>query len=201
LVSGYFQSDPVKRYIHKAKQKNRHLYRRILFQYGFWIGAYGCMLFLAWYLYHEQRRGVGLYVWFFSLIFPAICSASLIMVFNYIQHVHADAWSEHDHSRNFTSPVFNFLFFNTGYHTAHHEHPGLHWSLLPAAHHKLSADINPLLNERSVCWFMFRQYVLASFFPALGTVQVGESPAAPRSDEVLGPHCGELNASASSRSQ
>ena len=187
LVSGYFQSDPIKKYIRTAQRKNRHLYRRILFQYAVWIGTYGCMLFLAWYLYHEHRRGVGLYVWFFSLLLPAFCSASLIMVFNYIQHVHADAWSEHDHSRNFTGPVFNYLFFNNGYHTAHHEHPGLHWSQLPAAHAKISVEINPQLNERSVCWFMFRQYVLAFFFPALGTVQVGISPAEPHVEENFVP--------------
>ena len=192
LVSGYFQNEPIQRFIRSARRKNRHLYHRILFQYAFWIGFYCWMLFLAWYLYHEQRMGLGLYVWFFSLVLPAICSISLIMVFNYIQHVHTDAWSERDHSRNFTGPVFNFLFFNVGYHTAHHEQPGLHWSQLPAAHAKIAAEINPQLNERSVCWFLARQYVLALFFPALGTSQIGTSPFDPHVDAAHRPDRGEL---------
>jgi len=180
FVSAYFQSELVQRFVSSARAKNRHLFGRILFQYAVWIVAYASMLFLGWYLYHETKIGLGFYVWFFSLVLPAICSISLIMVFNYIQHVHADAWSKHNHSRNFIGPVFNFLFFNNGYHTAHHEHPGLHWSQLPAAHAKLADDINPQLNERSVCWFFFRQYVLAFFFPSLGTTQVGSSPSEPQ---------------------
>ena len=179
LVSSYHQSQLIQRFIRAAREKNRHLHGRILFQYMFWVAFYGFMLFLAWYLFHGQRTWLGLKVWFFSLVLPAICSVSLIMVFNYIQHVHADAWSEHDHSRNFTGSVFNFLFFNNGYHTAHHEQPGLHWSQLPEAHAKITDEINPQLNERSVCWFMARQYVLALFFPVLGTTQVGATPVPP----------------------
>ena len=34
---------------------------------------------------------------------------------------------------------------------------------------------------------MFRQYVLAFFFPALGTVQVGISPAEPHVEEYFVP--------------
>ena len=178
LVSAYFQTEPVQRYVRLAKRKNRSLYSRILFQYAFWIAFYCGMMFLAWYLYHGQQFGRGLYVWFFSLVLPAICSFTIIMVFNYIQHVHADAWSDIDHSRNFTGRMFNFLFFNNGFHTVHHERPGLHWSELPAAHAKIAADIDPRLNEKSLCWFMVRQYVLAFFIPSFSTTQVGRSPVA-----------------------
>lgn len=176
FVSGYYQSESIRNYIGQAKSRNRRLYARILFQYGIWIGFYAAMLGLAIFLYHRQRTGLGMYVWFFSLILPAICGVSVIMIFNYIQHVHADAWSEFDHSRNFTGKVFNFLFFNNGYHTAHHENPGLHWSQLPAAHASIADRIDPRLNEPSVCWFLARQYLLSPAIPSMGTKQIGDLP-------------------------
>ena len=176
FVSGFFQGEPIQRYIGRAKSHNPRLYSRIVFQYVVWIGVYVLMLTVAGLLHHHERRGLGLYVWFFSLILPAICSATLIMIFNYIQHVHADAWSALDHSRNFTGILFNFLFFNNGFHTAHHEHPGLHWSALPTAHARIADQIDPRLNEPNLCWFLFRQYVLALIWPSLGTAQLGRSP-------------------------
>ena len=57
---------------------------------------------------------------------------------------------------------------------------------------KIAAEISPQLNERSVCWFLARQYVLALFFPALGTSQVGTSPAEPHFDAAHRPDHGEL---------
>ena len=176
FVSGYFQSKPIKQYIAKAKLDDRKLYSRIVFQYVFWISVYVLMLVVAGLMHHQQQTGLGLYVWFFSLILPAIFSATVIMVFNFIQHVHADASSELDHSRNFTGKVFNFLFFNNGFHTVHHHRPGLHWTDLPAAHARVSHQIDPRLNERNLCWFLVRQYFLALVFPSLGTSQIGQAP-------------------------
>ncbi len=174
LVSSYFQSEPIKRYVRRAKLQNRNLYSRIVFQYAFWGVFFVLALVLAWALHHHQR--MGLFVWFFSLVFPAFCSISVIMFFNYIQHVHSDAWSEHDHSRNFTSKTFNYFFFNNGYHTAHHERPGLHWSDLPAAHARIAHTIDARLNEGSLAWYLARQYFVAPFFPRFGTRQLGQNP-------------------------
>ena len=145
-----------------------------MFQYVCWGSFLSLTLLLAIALHHVKT---GLFVWLFAVIVPALCSLSMIMFFNYIQHVHADAWSEHDHSRNFTGNIFNFLFFNTGYHTAHHEHSGLHWSSLPNADAKIAHSINPRLIERSP-WFFFRQYVLALILPRFGTQQLGPEPLA-----------------------
>jgi beta-carotene hydroxylase len=174
FVSSYFQSEPIKRYLRRAKLTNRHLYGRIMFQYAFWLSFFALMFGLSVLLHYPQR--LGFYVWFFSLALPAFCSVSVIMLFNYVQHVHADVWSESNHSRNFTSKLFNLFFFNNGFHTAHHDHPGLHWSELPDAHGKMALTIDPRLIERSLVWYVIRQYLLAPIFPALGTRQLGAKP-------------------------
>ena len=182
FVSSYFQREPINRYILRAKQSNRNLYVRIIFQYAFWAIFFVSMLALSVALHFHQR--LGFFVWFFSLVVPAFCSVSVIMFFNYIQHVHADAWSETNHSRNFTGRIFNFCFFNNGFHTAHHAHPGLHWAALPAAHAAMAHTIDPRLNERGLAWFLTRQYLLAPYFPQLGTRQLGPEP---RDVAVLAP--------------
>lgn len=186
FVSSYFQSGPIKKYVHQAKLHNSRLYWRIVFQYAFWLSFFLGMLALAVWLHFDRRQALS--VWFFALVLPAFTSVAGIMVFNFVQHVHADASSSLDHSRNFTSKAFNFLFFNNGYHTAHHERPGLHWSDLPAAHASIAGSIDPGLIERSLIWFAVRQYLLAPFLPWLGTRQLGSEPRqAPRLCEALGP--------------
>ncbi len=46
-----------------------------------------------------------------------------------------------DASRNRVNRLFNALTGNLGLHTAHHQRPGLHWSLLPALHQKIRDQI------------------------------------------------------------
>ena len=175
FVSSYFQKEPINRYILRAKQHNRHLYSRIMLQYSIWAAFFASTLALSVSLHFHER--MGLLVWFFSLALPAFCSVSVIMFFNYIQHVHADAWSKNDHSRNFTGRIFNFCFFNNGFHTAHHARPGLHWSALPTAHAEMAHTIHPGLNEKGLTWYLIRQYLLAPVFPHLGTRQLGPEPS------------------------
>ena len=176
FVSSYYQSGPINEYIKTARQKNPELFARIISQYVFWAGGYLALFGLAVYLH---GFGTGLYVFGFAVGLPAIFSLWTIMLFNYDQHAHADPFSEYDHSRSFTSPLLNFLLFNNGYHAAHHERPGAHWTELPALHQELAPHIHPSLNQKSVWWYWFKQYALAPFFPSLGTVQLGSGPMNP----------------------
>ncbi|HTS80589.1 MAG TPA: fatty acid desaturase [Myxococcaceae bacterium] len=173
FVSSWYQSDPIRDYIQKAKEKNPQLYRTIQGQYALFGGVHVGLFALAIVL-HGWRT--GFIVWSLMFLLPALFALWTIMFFNYIQHVHTDPWSEHDHSRSFVSPVLNFLLFNNGYHSAHHELAGAHWSTLPALHARLAPSINPVLNERSFWWFCLRNYLLALAFPSLGTKQIGRAP-------------------------
>src|SRR5262249_56912097 len=77
---------------------------------------------------------------------------------------------------SFTSALLNFLLFNNGLHSAHHEMAGAHWSTLPGLHARLANQIDPALLERSFWWFCLRNYLLAPFVPELGTRQIGRAP-------------------------
>ncbi len=111
---------------------------------------------------------VALYViallidWKKALIYIAIphqVSLFSVLIFNYVQHVHADEESEYDHSRNFTG-FLNTMLFNNGYHTIHHERAGIHWSETPAAHQKIAHTISPELIERSFWGYITRVYIV-----------------------------------------
>lgn len=177
FVSAYYQSGPINSYIARARERSPRLFRRIVLQYAVWLGTYSVLLVLA-ILLHGLSDGAA--VWAIALLLPSFFSLYVIMVFNYEQHVHADSASEYDHTRSFTGPIANFLLFNAGYHTAHHEDAGTHWSQLPAAHRAIESRINPALIEKNVLWYFFRQYLLAPFIPSLGTRQIGADPRSGR---------------------
>jgi beta-carotene hydroxylase len=173
FVSSYWQSDPIKAYIRKARAANPRLFREILLGYGLWIGVALATLGLAIGL-HGVWRGLG--VWFAATAGPAVFALWTIMLFNYEQHVHTDPWSEHNHSRSWDGRLLNFILFNNGYHAAHHENPGMHWSELRAAHLRLAPAVSPALIERSLSWYFCKSYVLAPFMPRFGTKQIGRAP-------------------------
>lgn len=176
FVSSYYQAAPIKEYIRKAKLSNPRLYRQIVTQYAVWIGCLVAVLATSIAL-HGLKTGLFTFVFAFGL--PSIFGPWTMMWFNYMQHVHCDPWSKHDHSRNITGAIFNFLVFNNGLHTVHHENPGAHWSTLPALHAKVAGQIHPALNQRSFWWWILRGYVIPAFVPSLETRQIGRAPFDP----------------------
>jgi len=102
--------------------------------------------------------------WKKALLFvfiPQQVSQITVIIFNYVQHVHADEESDYNHSRNFM--WVNFFLLNNGYHTIHHERANLHWSEAPAAHAKIADKINPELIEKSFWGYLIKTYILSAF--------------------------------------
>jgi fatty acid desaturase len=84
-----------------------------------------------------------------------------IVSMNMLQHDGCDAESEWNHSRNFMGKLVNWWVFNNGFHSVHHDQPGLHWSLCPAAHaERYSGKIHPNLEQKSLVGYIFYTFVL-----------------------------------------
>ena len=117
----------------------------------------------------------GVEIWFFGFGVSAMFANWSMIFINYIQHVHADPWSEYNHSRNFVGKASNWLVFNNGFHTAHHESAGLHWSKLPEAHAKIAHLVDPELQQASIIAFSLRSYLLGLFNDRYRTHQIGRA--------------------------
>jgi len=156
-ISGGYQQFAIRDYIKALWQRNPK---------GFWLAMMQVVVLLAF--------TIGLLVldWRRALLFvvlPQQFALFTVLIFNYVQHVHADEESRWNHSRNIVGPWMNMLLFNNGFHTVHHNNPGMHWSELPAAHAAIAHNIDPSLNERSFWWYMTRNYVLGLLFERFRT--------------------------------
>lgn len=156
-MSSYFQQKPIRDYLKLLYKSNKTNFYFAAFQYVALALLYIGGLILDW-------KKTLLFI-----VIPHQVALFSILIFNYLQHVHADEESDMDHSRNFTG-FLNVLLFNNGYHTIHHKRANLHWSLTPAEHHKIENMIDPALNEKSFWRFIVRTYFAAIFVPRLGTV-------------------------------
>jgi fatty acid desaturase len=105
-----------------------------------------------------------LFNWKAFLLFWAIpwfLAIEGLLTINLLQH---DSFADSQPvSRNFVGAVTNWLFFNAGFHTSHHERPLLHWTELPRSHAELirSGKTDPAWDEPSLIGFFFRHYVFA----------------------------------------
>lgn len=178
FVSSYYQSEPISEYVARAKARRTtdFKYYYIVLQYVWFVAVHFAILAVfVWG--HGPLSGLKQYC--LASVVPALFSLWAIMFVNYIQHVHCDAWHPYNHSRNFVSDSLNFLLFNNGYHTAHHNNASLHWSLLPDLHHKIAPRVHPVLMVRSFWYFVVDSYVLALVSSRFGTNQIGRVPSSP----------------------
>ena len=136
-------------YMSELKAKNPKQYYENLMQLA--VLAIWMVVFFVWN-------------WKKALLFvfiPQQVSQITVIIFNYVQHVHADEESDYNHSRNFMG--VNMFLFNNGYHTIHHERASLHWSQAPAEHQKIAHLISPELTEKSFWGYLFKTYILSAF--------------------------------------
>ena len=157
-ISSYFQQKPIATYLKTLWRSNRPKFYLAASQYVLLGLYYAVAIFLL-----DWRKAV------LFIVIPHQVSLFSVLIFNYVQHVHADEESAYNHARNFTG-LINLMLFNNGYHTIHHEAPGIHWSETPAAQEKIQHLIDPSLNERSFWWYILRVYLLAPFHSRFGTV-------------------------------
>ena len=152
-VSGSFQMRPVIDFFTSRWKVNKRKFFLNVLQLLFLVAFVATALILDW------RKAI-VYV-----IIPQQLSLYSVLIFNYIQHVHADEETKYNNSRNMTGWFLNFILINNGYHTAHHISPGLHWSKLKEKHENLSDKIHPSLNESNFGWYLMRTYILSIFIP------------------------------------
>ncbi|MBX3191190.1 MAG: fatty acid desaturase [Labilithrix sp.] len=159
FASARWQAPLIVRYLRRIARRSKRAFAWLLGQYALVFGGHAAACALAIAL-HGTRAGVVVYL--SALGIPAGAALWGLMFTNYVQHVDCDPASPHDHSRNFVSPWLNFLLFDNGYHTVHHERPGLHWSELRAAHEAMSAKIDPRVVEPSFFRWCLDAYVLSA---------------------------------------
>ncbi|MEZ4462243.1 MAG: fatty acid desaturase [bacterium] len=152
-ISSYYQQKPISSYLKMLWSKRRSEFFWCMSQYAVLIAWIVGFLILDW-------KKALLYI-----VIPQQFALFSVLIFNYLQHVHADEEDEWNHSRNIVGPLMNIMLFNNGYHTVHHNQPGLHWSKTPAAHAEVAHNIDPSLNEQSFWWLLIRTYILGSIIP------------------------------------
>jgi fatty acid desaturase len=72
-----------------------------------------------------------------------LLSAWLIWWQSYPHHHQMPCTGIYDGSMTVERAAYNRVTFNIGHHTAHHEKPTLHWSLLPARTEQIRERIHP----------------------------------------------------------
>ncbi len=155
-VSGYYQQPEVMKYWKETYKRNKEKF--VLYTIQFIVLITWLIVFISL----DWRKAI-LYV-----VIPQQVSLFFVLLFNYIQHVHADEETKYNSSRNWVGTLNVFL-FNNGLHTIHHVYPTLHWSETPEEHEKIAHKIDPSLIETSFWGFLFKSYILSIFIPKYRT--------------------------------
>lgn len=154
LESAWTLLPVVKEFLHVLWHERRTRFWKIFAHYLFLVGCIAIAFAIDWYK---------------ALLFvvtPQLAALFFLLASNYFQHAHTDETSSYSHSRNFLGWI-NPLFFNVGYHTAHHQDDRVHWSCLPQVHERISDRIDPRLIEKSFAWYCLRVFVLGALMPSL----------------------------------
>jgi fatty acid desaturase len=157
--SSRWQWPAIREYVASARQRSPRRFRRVLAQTAATVVAHASLLGLALWL-HGALVGGLVYALAFGV--PAAFAPWSMMLTNYLQHVDCEEGSTHDHSRNFTHPLINWLIFDNGFHTVHHDQPKLHWSRLRARHRELEPRIQARLNQSTALGFLVGEYRIQS---------------------------------------
>jgi beta-carotene hydroxylase len=173
--SAIAQTPAILRYVREARLHHPARFRQIVLETATVVLGHAAAAALALSLY-GFARGTLLYAC--AVGFPALYAGWSMMFTNYLQHVGCDHASPDDHSRNFVSRWMNWLVFDAGYHTVHHEHAGTHWSAYPALHAARAARIAPHLIERTLLGYCVRRYFSSTPSP-LAKVAESRGPLPP----------------------
>lgn len=131
-------------------------YRQLMIEYTTLYGLYAALIVL------DCVTTASYIPWrFLCFVFiPHKYAAWGIVTMNLIQHDGCDPKDKYNHSRNFVGRLVNYFTFNNGFHSIHHEHPALHWSLTPEAHRKeYGPHIHPALEQKSLLTYLFRTFL------------------------------------------
>jgi beta-carotene hydroxylase len=121
------------------KAKRPRLYRQAIIERAIFYAVIVALLIADW-------RATLLF-----LFLPWISAQIVLVGVNLLQHQDCDSGSEYNHSRNLTGKTANFFLLNSGYHTAHHLRPAMHWSKLPEYHNReIARRMNPSLSHRTL---------------------------------------------------
>ena len=102
----------------------------------------------------------------FLVLVPQAIGLHWLLGANYLQHAHCDNYSDTDYARNFTGAI-NWVWFNIGFHTVHHDQPKQHWSNLRTIHNEEYQHVDTKLNERSLLIYVVRVLLLGPLIPRL----------------------------------
>jgi beta-carotene hydroxylase len=176
IASITYQAPAIQSYITHAFRHQPQLFRQIVAQYAAVTVGHFCYFGAATWLHGWP---IGSLVYSCAMGIPAAFAVWSMMFTNFLQHVDCDPSSPHNHSRNFVGPRTNWWLFNAGYHTAHHENPGAHWSRLPALHAERASHIDPRLNPATLFGYCASTYLFRSGRQPLDIASMRSSPRTP----------------------